>query len=283
MIKETNYNSLKEKLGSKKYFSSPKEEIEEKSNYRTIKKRLKGSEEKGAERPFEKAYAILTYLTGSGFVGKIPENLKQGSKEYNNFFKEKVKNYSKKDIEEGIIYRLNQLEREGLQHSRFLRKDKEGKYKVERDIERTWEGHVAPYEISLSLISDLDKMLSSKRFLKKHGIPTDEIKKYKNTLKKRVGRILNIGVENATSPEKAESARELLKYAKREGLINYQRSGLEKSVVVLFIGSILASLFFLSPNLTGNVIGNLETSSSNIIALVLFVLGIAGFAFFKKR
>jgi len=283
MVKEANYNSLKEKLDSKKYFSSPKEKIEEKSNYRTIKKRLRGAEGKGEEMPFEKAYAILNAIKGCGFVGKIPENLKQGSKEYDNFSKEKVKNYSKEDVEEAILYRLNQLEHSGLQHSRFLRKDKEGKYKVERDVERTWEGHVAPYEISLSLIRDLDKMLSSKRFLKKHGIPADEIKKYKNTLKKRVGRILNIGVENATSPEKAEKAEELLKYAKKEGLINYKRSGLEKSLAVLFIGSILASLFFLSPNITGNVIGSLKTSSSNIVAVILFVLGIAGFVFFKKR
>ncbi|MBS3072237.1 hypothetical protein J4477_00175 [Candidatus Pacearchaeota archaeon] len=45
---------------------------------------------------------------------------------------------------------------------------------------------------------------------------------------------------------------------------------------------LLASLFFLSTNLTGNVIGNLSRTGANWVGGILFVLGLAGvFAFGK--
>ncbi|PJE81463.1 hypothetical protein COU58_02345 [Candidatus Pacearchaeota archaeon CG10_big_fil_rev_8_21_14_0_10_32_42] len=53
-------------------------------------------------------------------------------------------------------------------------------------------------------------------------------------------------------------------------------------LAVLSIGSVLAGIFFLSPNLTGNVIGNMAKSSGNIFGGVLFILGIVG-AFFTLR
>jgi len=74
----------------------------------------------------------------------------------------------------------------------------------------------------------------------------------------------------------------MLNYAKKEGLINYKRTGIEKSLAVLSIGSVIAGIFFLSPNLTGNVIGNMAKSSGNILGGVLFILGIVG-AFFILR
>jgi hypothetical protein len=46
---------------------------------------------------------------------------------------------------------------------------------------------------------------------------------------------------------------------------------------------LLASMFFLSPNLTGNVIGNVDNSHSSFFSLVLFVFGLATFAIMKKR
>lgn len=50
-------------------------------------------------------------------------------------------------------------------------------------------------------------------------------------------------------------------------------------IVMALLGG---SLFFLSPNITGNIIGNTKTSSSNIIALILFIIGIMGFFINKK-
>lgn len=45
---------------------------------------------------------------------------------------------------------------------------------------------------------------------------------------------------------------------------------------------LLSSIFFLSPNFTGNVIGNMANSSSNILGAVLLVLGLVG-GFFWMR
>ena len=61
--------------------------------------------------------------------------------------------------------------------------------------------------------------------------------------------------------------------------------GLQKKVVcVLTIVGLCTGLFFLSPNLTGNAIGDLTNSTSNWIGGVLFVFGLIGvFTFFKKK
>lgn len=47
--------------------------------------------------------------------------------------------------------------------------------------------------------------------------------------------------------------------------------------------SFLASLFFLSPNLTGEVIGSMQRPNSNLLSLVLFVFGITTFLIMKDR
>jgi len=61
--------------------------------------------------------------------------------------------------------------------------------------------------------------------------------------------------------------------------------GLEKKFIPVITGfSLIASLFFLSSNITGNVIGNLTKNSSNIIGLILLIVGLIGLlVYFKKR
>ncbi len=62
-----------------------------------------------------------------------------------------------------------------------------------------------------------------------------------------------------------------------------QKSGLEhRTLAVLMAAGILAGLFFLAPNLTGNIIGNLSQTSSNWLGAVLLVAGLAG-GFFWLR
>jgi hypothetical protein len=56
----------------------------------------------------------------------------------------------------------------------------------------------------------------------------------------------------------------------------------EKVVLGVFISLFIFSLFLLSPNLTGNIIGNLDKSGSNFLGIILFFLGIFGF-FISKR
>ncbi len=60
------------------------------------------------------------------------------------------------------------------------------------------------------------------------------------------------------------------------------KTGMRKTLTVLSISSILAGIFFLSPNLTGNIIGNLVKNSSDIFGGLLFLLGLVG-AFFTLR
>ncbi len=59
--------------------------------------------------------------------------------------------------------------------------------------------------------------------------------------------------------------------------------GLEhKTLAVFIIAGILAGLFFLSPNFTGNVIGSLNQTSSNWLGAVLLVAGLVGGFFWLK-
>ena len=60
--------------------------------------------------------------------------------------------------------------------------------------------------------------------------------------------------------------------------------GIESHVVAAIFSAIgVAGLFFLSPNLTGNVIGNASINTSNVIGAVLFFVGIIGLFFTFKR
>ena len=46
---------------------------------------------------------------------------------------------------------------------------------------------------------------------------------------------------------------------------------------------IILGLFFLSPNITGNVIGNNSINNPNLIGAILFFVGIVGLFFTFKR
>ncbi len=60
--------------------------------------------------------------------------------------------------------------------------------------------------------------------------------------------------------------------------------GLEgKTAVAAAIVGVLGGIFFLSPNLTGNVIGNITNSTSNILGAVLLVIGLIGGFFWIKN
>ena len=87
--------------------------------------------------------------------------------------------------------------------------------------------------------------------------------------------------EKNPEPEYAKEVESFLKRnpARKEG------KGLEKKFIPVIAGiSIVASLFFLSPNITGNVIGNLTKNDSSVVGVTLFVLGIIGFfAYFRKK
>ena len=54
--------------------------------------------------------------------------------------------------------------------------------------------------------------------------------------------------------------------------------------LIISIAGLGAGIFFLSSNLTGNVTGNLNPTSSNGIGIILFIIGIVGaFVYFRKN
>ena len=62
-----------------------------------------------------------------------------------------------------------------------------------------------------------------------------------------------------------------------------RRASLEKIATTTSIIGIVSGLFFLSPNITGNVVGNMTNSTSNILGLCLLFVGlIGGFFWFNK-
>ena len=75
--------------------------------------------------------------------------------------------------------------------------------------------------------------------------------------------------------------------------IHYKRKGLDlkdsnekglksKLTPMIVIGLIIIGLFFLSSNITGNVVGNLTQNSSNGMGAILIALGLIGAYFWKK-
>ncbi len=60
--------------------------------------------------------------------------------------------------------------------------------------------------------------------------------------------------------------------------------GLENSLTALLIIGIIGGLFFLFPNITGNVIGNLTQRTSNFVGGILLAVGlVAGFLWIEKN
>jgi len=73
-------------------------------------------------------------------------------------------------------------------------------------------------------------------------------------------------------------------YLLPKGGWSFRKKGLEKIAITTAIIGVFTGLFLLSSNITGNVIGSLNRTSTNWIGVILFVIGLVGaFAYFKKR
>lgn len=72
-------------------------------------------------------------------------------------------------------------------------------------------------------------------------------------------------------------------YSLQDYRFKKKQSGLEKTSGIVAILSSIAGLFFLSNNITGNVIGSLNTSTLNILGVVLLLVGLVGAFFWLKK
>jgi len=100
-------------------------------------------------------------------------------------------------------------------------------------------------------------------------------------------------IKSLPSPEKPNGPYALFSEADKKRM-DSELSRLEEKVlrqgkhpkVVAVVGSIIlliVSILFLSPNLTGNVIGSLSFGASNILGMVLFVIGLVGLFFVMRK
>jgi len=70
-----------------------------------------------------------------------------------------------------------------------------------------------------------------------------------------------------------------------QGKKPFESSGLERTTItsIIAIAGIISGIFLLSPNVTGNVVGNMTNSTSNILGTCLLFVGlIAGFFSLKR-
>ena len=120
----------------------------------------------------------------------------------------------------------------------------------------------------------------------------DELIKYKTALLKRAERLYHSAGKDSSQSQEAKYAAERAKYfidnlEEEIGQLksHEQSKGIESKVIsILAIGSFIAGIFFLSTSITGNVIGNMANSTSNIIGAVLLVVGlVAGFFWLKSK
>jgi len=63
-----------------------------------------------------------------------------------------------------------------------------------------------------------------------------------------------------------------------------KRTGLEQKLsAIIAVSGFTASLFFMASNFTGNVIGNLNSNSTSVIGIILFLVGLIGTFFYFHR
>jgi len=100
-------------------------------------------------------------------------------------------------------------------------------------------------------------------------------KHQKEEARKTIEKYKNLGMKIG------EQIRESREREKSEGVLERIIGRFFPAVSIIFL---LGSILFLSTNLTGNVIGNLTQTSSNIVGVVLFAIGIVGaFLYFRRR
>ena len=89
--------------------------------------------------------------------------------------------------------------------------------------------------------------------------------------------------EDYKNPRIKEQIKELKEFAEKNA--SSRRKGIESKVSAgVAIFGLIGAVSFLSPNLTGNVIRNINFLTSSGIGIVLFLIGLVGsFFYFKKR
>jgi hypothetical protein len=204
-------------------------------------KKLKSGTPKVIETPPQKAVILLRYIRRKE-IKKMPPYKQEGMKKY--YIPEaerKIKIYSKEDIKDAITYRLNQLEREGLNSERKILVEENENFEDKRNLTLVEENENSEYgnpeikrntkhdytqthdtwayNFSLDWIKDIQDILSNRKLLRKKGILRKERKEYEGTFKNIVNTVLKQGEKYATTSENIQSMKSLLEYSRKNKLV----------------------------------------------------------------
>ena len=138
-------------------------------------------------------------------------------------------------------------------------------------ISETKEGKSLPDEQKLKILEATERRTN--RVLR-------AMSKYSS---KEEGEMPEMPIENINYVNKLKDKldREIAILKKRG--VRVKSSGLEATWVIIAVIGLFGAIFFLSSNITGNVIGNLTQSSSNLFGAVLFLVGIVGAIFYFRK
>ena len=124
------------------------------------------------------------------------------------------------------------------------------------------------------------------RYFSKHGLTRLAIKAYKNAedldsmCHGSSYEIMGYGQsEKESLYRKGKLEGVQLMHRRRKG----RKSPFEEAMLALSLIGFLGGIFFFSPNITGNVIGNLNKVSTNWIGVVLLIIGLSGLWYFKNK
>jgi len=128
----------------------------------------------------------------------------------------------------------------------------------------------------------------SSSYAKIKDSPEEMRDKYFDAIEKRIVGVakMNRDAGKKGLPEQgiSEAASELLEEIETERGKRGRKSHLEATTAAAAIIGFLGAIFFLSFNITGNAIGNLTNSTSNIISVIFLLVGIVGaILYFKNK
>ncbi|MEK6847462.1 MAG: hypothetical protein AABY16_04820 [Nanoarchaeota archaeon] len=205
-------------------------------------------------------------------------------KDYEKLKKDIMKKMRNRQMREAVSRAKEGVKRESYGHLSLLTKGRQDYHELmdEKLAAADYETRQNKYS---SAYASLNSALST---IEIGAMDEGEAPKYLKAIDKRAIRLIKKITGDEHYPIYKEEVKKVLALkAKIENEIKKRKSEehswLERAISgVIGFGGILAGFFLLSPEITGNVIGNLSSSTANNLSMISFFVGIAGlFVFFR--
>lgn len=140
--------------------------------------------------------------------------------------------------------------------------------------------------LARQLMGEADERVKQKGYFSINANPLMGARIYKQlglggkpSVKRKLLKAIEKDVQSGYVDPNSQISNDIKEYLER----NLTQKGIENKVVsILTVIGFTGALFFLSTNITGNVIGNLTNTTSNWLGGILFVLGIVGVYFWRR-